>query len=39
MRELGVGGSAEVADPQRIDTIPRELPAPAPERRRVEPIK
>lgn len=39
MRELGVGGSAEVPDPQRIDTIPRELPAPAPERRRVEPIK
>jgi DNA recombination protein RmuC len=39
MRELGVGGSAEVPEPQRIDTVPRELPAAATERRRVEPIK
>jgi DNA recombination protein RmuC len=39
MRELGVGGSAEVPELQRIDTIPREMPAAAPDRRRVEPIK
>jgi len=38
MRELGVGGSAEVPEPQRIDTVPRELPLAA-DRRRVEPIK
>jgi DNA recombination protein RmuC len=41
MRELGVGGSAEVPEPQRIDTVPRELsiPVATTERRRVEPIK